>query len=512
MYLKYRFNYFNNIKIGITAEKDAGEDFFRGSNPYGFDFYSGYINVNNIGILKNLVVGDYLLQFGQGLTLWNGMSFGKSADAVGIKKSGRGIAPSNSVYENGFMRGAAFTLGLQHFSFSGFYSQKKIDGNIISDTSENIESYISSLPEDGNHNTLSAIAKEKTVSEQIMGGHFGYKTRAVDIGVTAYATRFSQPLNKEYQPYNQFEFAGDKNFDIGLHYSYILNNFNFFGETAMSQNLGLATFNGLMASLNKHISVVVSYRYYERNYQSIYSSAFSQSNSSFNESGFYTGIVIKPNYKIIFSAYADVYHFPWLKYQIDAPSSGYDINTNLQYNPTKKIRIDLRYKFENSQKNTDDEDAMVDYLVAVHRQNYRFNIAYPVSNSLLLCNRVEVTNYRKYPHEAEWGYFLSQDIRYRNPKSPVAVSFRFSVFDTKSYNTRIYVYESDVLYAYSLPSLYDKGIRYFLLLQFILGRHVDLWLRFAQTNYNYKNIISSGPNEIIGNTQSEIKAQIRFKF
>jgi hypothetical protein len=509
--LKYRFNYLNNIKIGLTAEKDAGEEFFKGSNRYCFDFYSGYINVNNLGILKNVVVGDYLLQFGQGLTLWNGISFGKSADAVGIKKIARGIAPSNSVYENGFMRGAAFTLGYKNFVLSGFYSRKKIDGNIVSDTSENIEAYISSLPEDGIHNTLTSIAKEKTVSEQIIGGHFGYKTRTADIGVTAYATDFSQPLHKEYQPYNQFEFSGDKNFNIGIHYGYILHNINFFGETALSQSMGLATFDGLMASLNKYISLVISYRYYQRDYQSLYSSAFSQSNSSANESGFYTGIVIKPHYKVTFSAYADVYRYPWLKYQVDAPSSGYDFNANLQYKPTKKIQIDLRYKFENSMKNTDDEEAIADYLVEVHRQNYRFNMAYPVSNTLFLANRVEVSNYRKYPHNAEWGYLLSQDIRYRNPKSPVNVSFRFSVFDTRSYNSRIYVYENDVLYAYSLPSLYDKGIRYYVLLQFNLGRYVDIWLRFAQTQYSDKNLISSGPTEIEGRQQSEIKAQIRFK-
>ncbi len=512
MYLKYRFNYFNNIKIGLTAEKDAGEEFFRGSNRYGFDFYSGYINLNNTGILRNVVAGDYLLQFGQGLTIWTGMSFGKSSDAVGIKKIGRGIAPSNSVYENGFMRGAAFTLVLKNFSLSGFYSRKKVDGNVISDTSENIESYISSLPEDGLHNTQLAIAKEKTVTEQIAGGHLGYKTRAFDLGVTAYTTLFSEPLHKEYEPYNRFEFSGDKNFNIGMHYSYILKNFNFFGETAIGQNLGLATFNGLMANVNKYFSLVVSYRYYQRNYQSLYSSAFSQANHSCNESGLYMGFVIKPHYKITCSAYADVYRYPWLKYQVDAPSSGYDINASLQYKPTKKIQIDLRYKFESSEKNTDDEEAVVDYLVPVHRQNFRFNIAWPVSNTVFFGNRVDVSNYRKYPHEAEWGYFLSQDIRYRNPKSPVAASFRFSVFDTKSYNSRIYIYENDVLYAYSLPSLYDKGIRYYILLQFTLGRHVNIWLRFAQTNYNDKNIISSGPNEINDHTQSEIKAQIRFKF
>ncbi|MEI6852569.1 MAG: helix-hairpin-helix domain-containing protein [Bacteroidota bacterium] len=511
LYLKYRFNYINNIKIGLTAEKDAGEEFFRGTNPYGFDFYSGYLNVNNLGIVKNVIVGDYLLQFGQGLTLWNGMSFGKSADAVGIKKSGRGIAPSNSVYESGFMRGAAITLGIKNFSLSAYYSRKKIDANLISDTAENMEAYISSLPEDGLHNTLSATAKEKTVTEQIMGGHFGYKSRALEIGLTAYATLLSQALHKEYQPYNQFEFSGDRNFNIGLHYGYVLRNLNFFGETSLSRNLGLATFDGMMFNINKYLSAVVAYRYYQRNYQSLYASAFSQSSGSSNESGLYLGIAVKPRYNILFSAYADVYHYPWLKYQVDAPSSGYDINAGLQYKPTKKIQIDLRYKFENSQKNTDDAEAAVKYLVAVHRQNYLFNIAWPVSNGLTLGNKVEVANYRKFPHEAEWGYFLAQDIRYRSRKSPLAVSLRFSVFDTPSYNSRIYIYENDVLYAYSLPSLYDRGIRYYVLLQCQLGRHVDLWLRFAQTSYNNKTLISSGPNEIKGSTQTEIKAQIRVK-
>jgi len=410
------------------------------------------------------------------------------------------------------MRGGAFTLEYKHFNLSGFYSHKKIDGNIISDTSENIEAYISSLPEDGLHNTLSRIAKEKTVTEQIMGGHLGYKTRIWDVGITAYFTHFNQALHKDFQLYNQFEFSGRQNFNLGVHYSYIFQNYNFFGETSLSENMGLATFNGLMLSISKQVSMVVSHRYYQRNYQSIYSSAFSQSNSSCNESGFYTGIIIKPHYKVVFSAYADVYHYPWLKYLVDAPSDGYDFMAALDFKPTKKIAMNIRYKFENSAKNTDEEDVLIHYTVPVHRQAYRFNVVYPVADYLFLCNRVDVTNYRKSPHEAEWGYLLAQDIRFASQKSPWAATFRFAVFDTPSYYSRIFTYENDVLYAYSLPSLYDKGIRYYLLLQYKAGRHIDLWLRFAQTCYTDKTLLSSGLNEIEGSNQSEIKAQIRFKF
>ncbi len=512
MYLKYRFNYYNNVKIGLTCEKDAGEEFFKGTNPYGFDFYSAYISVNNIGILKNLVVGDYSLQFGQGLTLWTSAGFGKGVDAVCIKKIASGVSPYSSVYENGYMRGIAFTLAYKHFEFSGFYSHKKLDGNLINDTLGNAETYISSLPEDGQHNTLLSIAKKHQVTEQIFGGHLAYKTRALNIGLTAYQTNLGEPLIKTWQAYNQFEFSGSRNFNIGIDYSYIFRNFSLFGETSRSQNGGFATLNGLMASINSYLSMVVLYRNYERNYQSMYTTAFGQSNNSFNETGLYTGIVFKPHYKIQLSAFADYYHYPWLKYQVNAPSSGYDLNLSMEYKPTKKIQINLRYKFENAQQNSSDAEAPLNYLIPVNRQNYRFNISWPASDAITLINRIEVVHYRKLPAQPETGCFLSQDIRYRSLKNPFAASFRFSVFDTHSYNSRIYVYENDVLGAYSFPVLYDKGIRYYLMLQYKLGRHIDIWLRFAQTFYSNKSIISSGLTQINGNTQTEVKAQIRFSF
>ncbi|MCK9613755.1 MAG: helix-hairpin-helix domain-containing protein [Bacteroidales bacterium] len=513
LYLKYRFNYNNKVMWGITAEKDAGEQFFKGINRYGYDFYSGFINVQNMGIIKNIILGDFNIQFGQGLTLWSGLSFGKSSEAINIKKIARGISPYSSSYESGFMRGTGFTLGYKGFELTGFYSIKNMDATLsANDTTENTDYIITSLSEDGLHNTPNRAEKKGALNEQLFGGHLAYKTKALNVGITAYGIHLNMPISTEQKPYKIFDFNGQNNFNMGIDYSYIFRNFNIFGETSRSQNGGWATFNGLMASINRYISFVVSYRYYQRNYQSLYSSSFSESGNSYNESGFYAGISVKPHYKILINAYADFFTFPWLKYRVNSPSNGFDCNISLQYKPTKKINIQFRYKFEQKQINSDDEDAVINYNVPYSRQNIRMHITYPVSDAFTLANRIEISNYKFNTSAPEYGYLLYQDIKYRPQKLPLAFSFRFTLFDTKSYNTRMYAFENDVLHAYSIPSFYDKGIRYYLMLQYSPGRHFDIWLRFAQTYYDNKTVISSGLNEINGNRQSEIKVQVRFKF
>ncbi len=57
-------------------EKDAGEEFFTGSNKQGFDYYSGHFYLKNISQnVHSVALGDFQVYFGQGLTIWGG--FGK---------------------------------------------------------------------------------------------------------------------------------------------------------------------------------------------------------------------------------------------------------------------------------------------------------------------------------------------------------------------------------------------------------------------------------------------------
>jgi hypothetical protein len=75
--IRYRGNLKDKIKLALNMEKDAGEPFLSHKQKLGFDFYGVSLFVKAIGPVKNAIIGDYALQFGQGLSMWNGLSFGK---------------------------------------------------------------------------------------------------------------------------------------------------------------------------------------------------------------------------------------------------------------------------------------------------------------------------------------------------------------------------------------------------------------------------------------------------
>lgn len=60
------------------------------------------------------------------------------------------------------------------------------------------------------------------------------------------------------------------------------------------------------------------------------------------------------------------------------------------------------------------------------------------------------------------GYSAYFDLLYRNIEAPVSFNFRTGIYDSPSYNTRIYAFENDLLYQFSIPAYYGKGIVFYL--------------------------------------------------
>jgi hypothetical protein len=85
-------------------------------------------------------------------------------------------------------------------------------------------------------------------------------------------------------------------------------------------------------------------------------------------------------------------------------------------------------------------------------------------------------------------------------------------FETDGYNSRLYAYENDVLYSYSIPAFFDKGYRYYVTLNYDLTKKLSFWFRWAQTIYLEKDLIGSGLDEINRNKKSEVKLQARYLF
>jgi len=511
LYTRYRYTFSNQLSAGITAEKDAGEEFFNGTQKQGFDFYSAHLFYSGKGLIQKIALGDFQLQYGQGLVLWSGLAYGKSADVMNIKKNARGMLPYTSVNENLFMRGVGLSVGKKRLRADLFFSSNKIDANLSSPDTLTQEDIFTSFQESGYHRTYAELSDKDALRSTFAGGHLDYNYKTLKLGVTGYATFFDKNLDASTQLYKQFDFSGDHNTNLGIDYSYAFKNFSFFGETGLSKNNGLATINGVLISLDPRVAISVVQRYYKKNYQALLSNALAENSKAANEQGMYIGLSTRLSRSLSVNAYFDRFKFPWLRFGVDAPSAGYEYIAQVNYVPSKTFEIYGRVKHTTKGENNTDTESIITPTTNLDQTNYRLHLWYKLSTTLSLANRVEVTKY-KIGATDENGFLIYQDISYKPLNSRFTFSLRYALFDSDSYDSRIYTYEQDVLYAYSIPAYYYEGSRFYLVVKCRLTKGVDVWLRYAQTSYANSDITGSGLDEIESNHKSELKAQIRFSF
>ncbi len=526
-YMRYRFKYLNNVSIGFTAEKDAGESFlgnkraeqlFNIPQNKGFDFYSAHFYIKNVGKIKGLAIGDYHMQLGQGLTFWTGLAFGKMVNVMSFKRNARGIKPYASVDENNFLRGAAITYKLhKNVDITAFGSRKKIDANIatITDSSnQNIDgvSTFTSFQSTGNHNTVGSLTDRHSLEENYAGTNLKFHNNNLSIGLTGVYSYFGGEIKRTLKPYSQFQFNTNQNMVVGADYSYLYKNFNLYGEVSRSQNGGTAQLHGLLASLDPKLSASILYRNYGKDYQSLRSNALAENSTNVNEKGLLFGLEARPNRFWIIDAYLDQYKFPWLRYQTDQPNTrGLDALAQVKYKPSKKLEMYVRIRNRIKSKNQPNVTNGIPKVENASSWYYRYHVAYKVTETIQLKNRVVFRTYKQGTQAEEYGYLVYQDIVYKPLSGALSFTFRYALFDT-DYNTRIYAYENNVLYAYSIPAYFNRGTRTQLTVRYRIKKGIDLWLRWAQWHYNNVETIGSGLDEIQGKNKTEVKAQLRFVF
>ena len=345
----------------------------------------------------------------------------------------------------------------------------------------------------------------------MFGGHVQYADNKLNIGITGYKTELGTPLLRIYKPYNEFQFSGIENSNYGINYSYLWKNISFFGETGKCENGGMATINGALLALDKNVSAAVVNRHYEKNYVALLGNALGENTLNANENGTYFSLLVKPVRVLTLSAYFDRFNFQWLRYLVNAPSRGYDILSQATYSPSKTFETYFRYRERSKPVNESGNANPIDELRDAVQKNYRLNIRYKYSPDVNLSSRMEWVNYHKEGNMAEYGFMISQEVECRVVRN-ISCAAEYILFDTDSYNTRIYAYENDVLYSYSIPFYYYRGSRYVLNAHYKLSDHFDFWIRYSQTRYSNRTTVGSGLDEIEGNTRSDLKAQLRFSF
>ena len=505
----------NDFDIGITFEKDAGEPFF--FDPvfqfYGFDHYAGYFRILNRGILKEMTIGDFQMHFGEGLILGRGF-MGKGSETVGsVRNRYSGIYPYQGASESRFFRGLSLALGNHKFSFTGFGSRKMQDATISIDSANSgiNKNMVTAVSETGYHRTLTEIQKKQQLAEYTTGfnSNLLLLSGTLNLGVSFIFNFWEYPIHKRQRFYNQFDFAGRINHIGGIYYNLRKGKYNIFGELARSKGNGVGFVQGIIANILPNFETTFHLRYFSRAFYTKYGKTFSEYSNSNNERGIYWGVKIRPVPHLELRAFCDIFRSEWLRYNLTSPSTGSEYLILLRFDPKSSLAIDLTYKVESKYRNVAGIQNPRYQILKGIKRNSQFKISFQTGKSLTFQTKLIGNSYR-FNEITTLGYCISQDVLFI--KSRFQMKVRFAYFYSDEYINRHYLYEHDILYAYSMATYNGNGLRGYVLFKYSPVRMLDFWIKTSVFYYLDVENIGSGINMIPGNKKAEIKCQVRIKF
>jgi hypothetical protein len=514
LYVRYSLEVPDYLKVGLTAEKDAGESMFFApkEKSIGFDHYAGFIQKKYHFWLKELTVGDFQIHSGQGLVMGNRLITGKGTEPIRTAVShDRGLRPYQGSTEYNFFRGVVVKFGQQRWSGTAFFSRKGMDASVDRQYVPEEEGVIRSILKTGHHRTPVEMEKKNAAQMNSVGIVYRYRSidRRLNLGISGIWNKLSLPVRELARYYNQFDFSGRQQINAGLNYKYFRGKYSLFGECAFSLNGGIAFVQGIIANMSYMVETIFLIRHYGRQYYSLTGRSFGEYAVNTNEQGVYWGIRLRPIARVQIHLFFDLFRSPWLRNGVASPGMGYEWMIYFKYSTGLYAYMDLFYREEHKDKNFP-VVYTPEYSIGVgSTRKIRLNYQYGSEKGIQVRSRLQGSHY-SFGNNTSVGYAVIQDLGYKLSWGYLKAGV--SYFQTEDYSTRQHAYEPDVLYYFSIPSFYGRGMRYFVLIKIKPAKRIDCWLKGGRYHFFDQDVVGNGLEEIAGNKKTEIRCQFRFKF
>ena len=513
LYLRYRYHFGQRLSYGVTLQKDPGEKIWNSGKYGGIDFMSAHFFIADFNpVVKAFCLGDFGVSMGQGLIHSDGFSIGKSALVLDIEKNAPKLRPYSSSNEINFMRGIAATLKISSKNnLTVFASSRRIDATVKNIVVDQVsETIASTLQTSGYHRTAGEIKDKNAIGLTTIGAVY---EQHFNRGVINFNTEYNA-YDVKVQPrtalYNQYYFDGKTLINFSTDYKYSYKNLHFFGETAMSDNKGWATVNGVLWSIGKKLSVNILHRYLTKDYNAIHAQAFIEGSHAQDENGIYVGASYIINKNFTVSSYADYWHYGWYRYRVNSPTSfGYEYFFNANYQKGKTTAyFQLRTKMK--QENAIGRDSLKVLLNKIHTQ-LRFQIQKPIAKGFEWRTRAEMSLFSDKLTFTK-GFALMQDLLWTSKNKKLRINGRVAYFNTPDYNTAIYAYENDLENNFTVLPYYLHGWRFYTNIEWQpIKKHI-LAVRWAQSYFPNTFILGTGNDQIFDNKRTDVKVQWNVMF
>ncbi|MCF8241193.1 MAG: helix-hairpin-helix domain-containing protein [Melioribacteraceae bacterium] len=485
---------YKNYKAGILIEKDAGEMSYT-------DYVSAHISIENFSIFRKIILGDYLVEFGQGLAMWSPYSFSKGSDAVGtINKRNRGIIQYTSADENNFLRGAAVKFEFENLTLTTFLSKNEVDANI-----DPVSNVITSLPVTGYHRTINEINNKNRLTLNTFGASADFHPlQNISLSLLTIQNNFSS----EFPDDSPFDLSGNEFRQYSFAYTFFIDKVSLTGETSFN-SVSVANLHNLKLFINDNLTFVTSVRNYPRNFFTVFANGFGESNNTQNEFGFYSGLQLKIN-PLRINIYYDHFKFPFASYLNPLPASGNEFMTNIEYKLNRDIFFTFRY--QNETKEISYVTASEELITKRLTNKYRIEMKNRAANNLFLKTRIEYHTFELDElNNFEDGFLIYQDIK-TIPFDNLSAYFRFVIFNTQSYNTRIYEFENDLYGMMSNTALFGEGYRWYLLIKYKVFNMLTFSIKYSETIKPAEESFGSGNSEKFTDHDNYLNLQFDLKF
>ena len=464
--LRYKFDYQRRMTFGAQIRRPAGG----GAKDLQ---YGGYLQLRDIGHLHSLVAGNFQASFGQGLVFAPAFHSGKSMYVTSVGQQRDGLRYYSSVDGNG-LHGVGATLRWKwnqatRLDVSALYSMQR--------------------------------ANDSTW-HHVIGANMSVRHKRMEMQLTAAENIWSdsiRPYNNA--AYNQHYFRGYRQAVLGASARYNFGVADLFGEVATAQNHEIINQQSQITNTKQHwgvgvlfgsrfyptdgVSLIALYRYYSPWFDNALGYGFSETSRLGDENGGYLGFDIKRVKNWRFSGYGDVFYFSGYKYGLgnDTATIGYDAMFETMYSNLKSSIINHQYSFSFRAR------AKRKGNVSTYSARAQFDWQ-SGPWSLRTTGEANLTDKREASNSAalNYGFTAYQDVSfdctpYTIHHTPLSIRLRLQGFDCRNWANRIYAYEHDVLYAFSIPATYGLGGRAYVCLKWQALPQLALYLKVSETVY-----------------------------
>ncbi|MCK9408654.1 MAG: helix-hairpin-helix domain-containing protein [Bacteroidetes bacterium] len=474
-----------HIEVVAMKEKDPGELAQNG-------FSTGYAELKHVSFIDDLIVGSYSSGASQGLVYAKNISPAKGSDAVGqTRKRGNFITPSISTDEFRYFNGTAFRLNLKPYSFTGIYSLRRLPA--LTDSEGMINSFYTS----GLYRNRNELQKRNSLTERVTGGIAEYRFDGnATVTLTGMNVSYGSDVNSALIPleFNRSSTAGSIGWDVPL------KGVRTFGEVASNDARRFSSVAGIMIPVVRAMSLSYLHRTYSKGYASPFARPFgARANIHDGEYGQYLGMELELGHTSV-SAFVDQYTLP--SHNVSFAATGRETFFQLVHPVTKRSEVTVQIK--SSIRSQEEEYC---------KSNYRLGFTHRISSTVTIAQRVERVEFRNIiQNTVEQGFLAFVDGNVHDRLSGIVLRSRIIWFQSPSYNTRMYQYESDLPGNFSNPPLYGTGVRWYILARYELFDLFSLGMKYAETKKLYEDVLGSGEDEIQGNLDNRIAVQIDFRF